>query len=1278
MLNNHPKIFISYARSDGEDFARHLRSEIESAGLSVWQDRTHMEGGVDWWQQIQEALDKSVVMVLIATPAAILSPVVRKEWSYARLVGVWIYPVIVPGNPPDFKLMPRWMHSVHFYDYNHPEQHALLLQHLKEVHHRPPRVPFMATEKPVDFVSRPQEMELLLNQLLDEQRENPVAITAALRGAGGYGKTTLANAICHDDSIRQAFDDGILWVTLGENPIDLTVYLIDLIRLLTGEEHGFSTLDAARSYLKDVLEERDVLLVVDDVWKPEHLKPFLNLSKRCALLVTTRDEKTLPNEAVRVQLDAMDEAEAVQLLSMGIELLEQDFTLLHPLVKRLGKWPLLLKLANGVLQGRILRGQSFVDALRYVETALDKRGLTSFDARNSNDRNGAVSKTLNVTFELLRPEEYDRYQELAIFPDDVDIPLDVVAHLWRVTGNLSEFDTEELCEVLHSLSLLLRFDPASRLIRLHDVIRTYLITLIPDDGRNLSNLQEQFLDSYEQKDWTRLPTSEGYLWHQIAYHLTNANRREELHDLLLSPAWLEQKLVNTSANTLLADFNYIDDADIQLIASAIRLSAHIISKNKALFLGQLYGRILSHRDKNKTIIQILTNIRERMATPALMPLIPTLDQAGTSLKQVINVQAGFINALALSQKSRLVLASIGYDVRSVQRESDVTLVRRMLVEPTSRPLDNLRKYADLGAVKIYDLETGLEVRSFDLHNKAITALLVTPDEKYAFSASEDGSVKRWHSETGVVDHIYKSDTVPIRAAALSADGKTLICGNTNGTIFHWDVRTGELLNTIDEHEGAVEDLKFVDNNCIVSASRDKTLRVWSLQTGKCVQILRGHTGYVTSIAVSADGHRIYSGAWDKTVRIWNRDTGECLHIFQGHTREVACVAVTPDGSRLLSGARDNTIKAWDLQTYSEIETFMDHNYVTTLAIDHQGAFFVSGSYANTIRQWMIHTSDTSNSRRAHTNRVSAIAVESNGQRFITASWDGTLRLWDAQSFNPLMTFYGHKNAVLSTAFSPDGERVVSGGSDETIRVWETRTGTEILHIHRQEDYVNAVQITPDGRSIISGSRYATVRVWSLEDGSLIKTIGKHNRGIRALAVTKNGRIVVLTSGMEFPGVNRPGGSGRAALRQEMLQTVDRETRLEIFNYLTDEKEQTISEGDVIFCFACSPNETTLVTASWYEKIRVWDLHQGEVLRTLTGHTWIIEGICITTDGKLIFSVSQDHTVRVWESDTGKCISTFNLDENLTCCALLPDDRTIVVGGESGRIHFLRLEFSALD
>jgi hypothetical protein len=398
-----PRVFLSYARTDGEPFATQLRKRLEAEHIPLWQDRVGMEGGRDWWQQITEALDKVEFMVLVMTPAAMRSEMVRKEWRYARQQGVCVYPV--KGNPDlDFKSLPHWMRSAHFYDLDYEWQK--LVNDLN-TRCQQPRVPFMVEDLPADYVPRPQEFGALIDRLLDQQREEPVAITAALRGAGGYGKTTMTKAICHDERIQQAFDDGILWVTLGENPGNLVGKVEDLIYMLNQERPGFTGIDAAGARLAELLADRDILLVVDDVWDAIHLKPFLRGGKRCARLITTRNEDVLPSNTQSLVVDAMQPGEAVQLLSSGLQtdaFTTTDMQALHGLVARLGEWALLLKLANGVLRDRVGRGEALANALIYLNKALDKRGLTAFDAENAQARDAAVSATLRVSLELLERE----------------------------------------------------------------------------------------------------------------------------------------------------------------------------------------------------------------------------------------------------------------------------------------------------------------------------------------------------------------------------------------------------------------------------------------------------------------------------------------------------------------------------------------------------------------------------------------------------------------------------------------------------------------------------------------------------------------------------------------------------------------------------------------------------------------------------------------------------------------------------------------------------------
>ena len=574
-----PRVFISYARSDGEPFATDLRQRLLAEHIPLWQDRVGMEGGKDWWQQITEALDVVEFMVLVMTPAAMRSEMVRKEWRYARQQGVCVYPV--KGEPDlEFNSLPHWMRSVHFYDLDYEWQK--LVNDLN-TRCQQARVPFMVEELPADYVPRPQEYEALIDKLLDQRREEPVAITAALRGAGGYGKTTMAQALCHDERIQQAFDDGILWVTLGEHPGNLVGKVEDLIYMLSHERPGFTGIDAAAARLAELLADRDILLVVDDVWDAMHLKPFLQGGKRCARLVTTRNEDVLPANAQSLVVDAMQPGEAVQLLSSGLPtaaFTARETLALRALVTRLGEWALLLKLANGVLRDRVGRGEALANALHSLNKALDKRGLTAFDAQNAQDRAKAVSATLRVSFELLQAEQYARYQELAVFPEDVNIPLATLQKLWGATGGLDEFDTEEVCRTLYQHSLLLNFDLATRTIRLHDVIRGYLQHEV---GPGLPALHAHLLDAYGCTRWAELPHDEPYLWDHLAEHLIGAQRSGELIATVKDLRYLASKTLARSAyaveiDLVVAEQHAPEDMPLRLLKRHFVTMEHLLNR----------------------------------------------------------------------------------------------------------------------------------------------------------------------------------------------------------------------------------------------------------------------------------------------------------------------------------------------------------------------------------------------------------------------------------------------------------------------------------------------------------------------------------------------------------------------------------------------------------------------------------------------------------------------------------------------------------------------------
>ena len=466
------RIFISYSRKDGAKFATRLRKRLLSKNLSVWQDIIALEGGRDWWSQIEDALKSKALQhfVLIVTPAALASPVVRREIRLARQEGKTVSPIKGPGLGELGKL-PRWLGQI--YDLDLAEHRTTLMRVLQD-QSRQKRVAMMAPEPPADFVQRPSEFNALKKQLLDAKGD-AVAITAALRGAGGYGKTTLAKALAHDPDIQDAYFDGILWVELGEKPENLLLIVSDLITRLTGAQPGLNTINAAASALGEALGDRRILMVVDDAWREQDLRPFLQGGTSATRLVTTRNDNILPSHSARQRVDAMHGNEAVALIAAGLptgEIVTQRREL-NALAARLGEWPLLLKLVNGFLRNRVVdHGQALPVAIAGVNRRLNAKGLFAFDAANEADRTKAAARAIGVSSELLDDSDRDRFAELGIFPEDAHIPIGIIERLW--SDDLDEIGTEDLLTKLYGFSLLLAIDLARRTLQIHDTIRQFL------------------------------------------------------------------------------------------------------------------------------------------------------------------------------------------------------------------------------------------------------------------------------------------------------------------------------------------------------------------------------------------------------------------------------------------------------------------------------------------------------------------------------------------------------------------------------------------------------------------------------------------------------------------------------------------------------------------------------------------------------------------------------------------------------------------------------------
>ena len=1271
------EVFYSYADADEDlrsELDKHL-SLLQRQGLiSPWHKRL-ITAGQDWTEALDQHLNTASIILLLISADFLASDycygtemqraMERQSTGEARVIPILLRPVDWQSAPfGKLKALPNNGRPVTSW-LNRDEAFAHIVQGIRTALGYGPAihpVPFMVEDLPANFVQRPQEFEQLINCLLDENRES-IAITAALRGAGGYGKTTLTRALCYDERVWNAFSDGILWVTFGENPGNLVNKIEELLYTLDHEKPGYISLDAATTRLVELLADRDILLVLDDVWNGAHLKPFLQGGKRCARLITTRDERVVPSSiplAQRIRVDAMQQDEAIQLLISGIQgfeeqaLLKQHYTELKRLAARLGECPLLLMLARSTLEERInLYMQDVAHAIVAVHQALDKRGVIAFDLSNAVERSQAVARTIEVSLELLQPEEKARYQELAIFPEDINIPLPTLQQLWGRTGNLDAFDTEELCIRLRSLSLLLQYNPATQTVQLHDVMRSYLQhqhTLV-----ELTQLHTRFLDTYPVKYWADLPQSEPYLWDHLATHLIAAGRISELITTVTDGVYIASKASYRPVSLLEQDLELAikhdsDSPILHPLQRRITNMAHLLNVSQTWqeCASVLHSRLV-HAPEFQSLCQ---SLEQRLMRPYLTAWHPLPDLPMNALKRTLSGHTVIVFACAISPDGTWLLSASSdgtlriWDATSGQSLHTLpgytSLVNACAVSPDGTWLLSA---SDDHTLRIWDVASGQCLHTLIGHTHKVTDCAISPDGTWLLSASDDYTLRIWDAASGQLLHTL-TDTNEINVSAISPDGTWLLSASDDYTLKIWDATSGELLHTLIGHTHRVTDCAISpDGTWLLSASIDETLRIWDAASGVLRHTLVGHTSFVNACAISPNGTWLLSASWDNTLKIWDAVSGQCLHTLVGHTYNIIACAISPDGTWLLSASWDNTLRIWDAVSGKSLHTLAGHtDWIRACAISPDGTWLLSASNNSTLKIWDTTSDESLHTPIGHTDRVAACAISPDSTWLLSASGSETFRIWDTASGLLRNTFTRDADWVEDCAISPDGTWLLSASDDHTLKIWDAASGQFRHTFSGHTGPVIACAISPDGTWLLSASSDHTLKVWDVASEQSLHTLTGHTDDVVACAISPDGAWLLSAS---------------------------RDRTLKIWDVASGQSLHTLAgHTDWVSACAISPDGTWLLSASSDHTLRIWNASSGKLLHNFIGHTNPVSACAISPDGTWFLSTSSDGTLKIWDAVTKKCLAILRVDGELGSCLFSGDRHQIITGGDSG-VYFLR-------
>jgi len=283
------------------------------------------------------------------------------------------------------------------------------------------------------------------------------------------------------------------------------------------------------------------------------------------------------------------------------------------------------------------------------------------------------------------------------------------------------------------------------------------------------------------------------------------------------------------------------------------------------------------------------------------------------------------------------------------------------------------------------------------------------DDTKIVSGLRDNTIKMWDRQT-LQQHQRVLTGHTGSVLCLQYDEKVIISGSSDSTVRVWDVETGEMVNTLIHHCEAVLHLSFNMKHfntagMMVTCSKDRSIAVWDMISPTEINLRRVLVGHRAAVnVVDFDEKYIVSASGDRTIKVWSTNSCEFVRTLNGHKRGIACLQY--HDRLVVSGSSDNTIRLWDIECGACLRTLEGHEeLVRCIRFDNKR--IVSGAYDGKIKVWDLQAA--MDPRAPAGTLCIRTLVEHSGRVFrlqfdefqiVSSSHDDTILIWDFLNCNP--------------------------------------------------------------------------------------------------------------------------------------------------------------------------------------------------------------------------------------------------------------------------------------
>ena len=563
-----------------------------------------------------------------------------------------------------------------------------------------------------------------------------------------------------------------------------------------------------------------------------------------------------------------------------------------------------------------------------------------------------------------------------------------------------------------------------------------------------------------------------------------------------------------------------------------------------------------------------------------------------------------------------------------------------------------------GAGRLWDVLTGEPIATFkEVSGRRFAALktLVFSVDGMKLMGATTKEIGIWKLGVDIkrltTSQLEKANTVmPITSVLISPDRRFLAAQlmdwkNKNFQIQLWDTATGKLSHTLTGHTQRITSIAFsADSKTLMSGDHSKAIRLWNTATGKLQSTLNWKPGtFIHALKFSpkgrflASGHRDGVKLWDNISSRKDQQTdviGNYQHTLElhGHKDYVYKLAFSPDEKTLFTISKDGTIQAWDTTTGKHRFTITKHlEGIKELVFSQKEGILTSlNKPFNPPAIVQRHRWNTNTGQLLSTDYLkgvyngSRMATSLDGKIVAAHSSGGRCSLWNLTTTPPqvidqfALEAYPRGGLNVEIAFSVDDKMLATGGEDGLVHVWNLTESKKIRHrftVKEHKHDIRTLAFSPDGKMLASGSvnkrdsKTITLCLWRVVDGAPLFKSTAHKSWVVAVAFSPDSKILAS------------GGN-----------------ELYLWDTATSTQLNTSPRGlkARISTMVFSPDGNTLVVGNWDGILELWDVRTGGLLSTHTGHTWWVEVLKFSADGKTLISASfWDGTILIWDWETLK-------------------------------------------